>query len=551
MDATTKDGAPEISGHQRMIAAGVFVIIATVAILGNSLVILAITLSRRLQTTTNIYVFALSITDFLIVIIQVIQAVMLLVKSRSKFLLTVCSGAAVMNFFLLGSSVGALVLIAWNRMQIVTSKPSSPSKPTAKKAVASIIIVYSFIGLSLLGAGLIDGIEFGNFRGMCNYLGGNITDYTSGIYIFCMLVIIIVCYGRIYHYVRSHRRPVAQMNLRRFPNYPGSMQETGVDKHSSVMASTSLNVTMTGASQCTPIAETVSGSETMRIACRQRTVSTSVGILELPKTPCEQSGLPQPGELSRRSADDSSVTDQVLNLSPTNMTKEISLDKQCIPKNFFLASSGVGELSTTSGKAKTDTNTLVNINQGCTMLSSYVSAAERKIDIMNLNLQEDDLKQGANAVDSCIRVNPNSCKADDKTLGRSHRSTAALFLNRSKNLQTKASKCQDCHDVPSVVQREHPNRINTESRITFNMLLLVVTFFTCMTPTIIQLLIPGQQDSNWIIFLILFSNCCWNPLLYAWKHPDFKHTFGCIIRGKFSRIRDPVPWLRRRITSNG
>ncbi|XP_041461817.1 uncharacterized protein LOC121413121 [Lytechinus variegatus] len=539
MEVTTRDGAPEISGYQRMIAAGVFIIIATVAILGNSLVILAITLSRRLQTTTNIYVLALSITDFLIAIIQVIQAVMLLSKSRSKFLLTVCSGAAVMNFFLLGSSIGALVLIAWNRMQIVTSKPSSPSKPTAKKAVASIIIVYSFIGLSLLGTGLIDGIKFGNFRGMCNYLGGNITDYTSGIYIFCMLVIIIVCYGRIYHYVRSHRRPVAQMNLRRFPNYLGSMHETGVNKHSSVMASTSLNVTMTGASQCTAIAETVSGSETVRIACRQ---GTSVGILELSKTPCEQSCLP-------RSADDSSVTDQVLNLSPT---KEISLDKQCIPKKNALASSGVGELSTISGKAKTDANALVvHINQGCTMLSSYVSVAERKIDIMNLNLQEDDLKQGANAVASCMRGSPDSCKSDDKTFGRSHRSTAALFLNRSKNLQTRASKCQDCHDIPSVVHREHPNRINTESRITFNMLLLVVSFFTCMAPTIIQLLIPGQQDSNWIIFLILFSNCCWNPLLYAWKHPDFMHTFGCIIRGRFSRIRDPVPWLRRRITSNG
>lgn len=529
MEATTKDALPEISGYERMISAGVFIIIAAVAISGNSLVILAVLLSRKLQTTTNIYVLAVAITDFLISIIQVVQAVMLLVKSRSTFLLKVCSGAAALNFVLLGCSIGALMLIAVNRMQIVTSKPSSTSKPTARKAVASIIVVYALNVLGLVGVVLIDGLTFGNVRGTCNYLGGNYVDYAIGVYIFCLLTIIIVCYGRIYYHVRRHYRQVAQMKIRPFPTArqcnPRGLKAPNVDRDTSPSASPSLNPILKVNAQSTSIAGPSASSKTPRIAFGQRIASTSVSVLELSKSLCERACRPEPGEIiSQKFGDDPSVT-QVSILSPHT---DLSLINTVNLQNRTGGASGAETMSNTNAIAMT---------------------AGAEIKNIDFNRQEHTSKHGANLVAlSCIKENPSSYTPDDKTLdGSKLASGGASFLNRSAILRTPSQR--QGNTKPHRV-RHQDNRMKTESRITFNMLLLVVTFFACMAPTIIQLLIPGQQDSNWIIFLILFSNCCWNPMIYAWKHPDFKHTFGCILRGKFSRIRDPVPWLRRRITAS-
>nr|XP_054750207.1 C-C chemokine receptor type 8-like [Lytechinus pictus] len=55
----------EVGYIHRVIGATVLCIISLVGIFGNSLVILAVSVSRKLQTITNVFVVSLSITDLL------------------------------------------------------------------------------------------------------------------------------------------------------------------------------------------------------------------------------------------------------------------------------------------------------------------------------------------------------------------------------------------------------------------------------------------------------------------------------------------------------
>ncbi|XP_054750444.1 G-protein coupled receptor moody-like [Lytechinus pictus] len=104
------------------------------------------------------------------------------------------------------------------------------------------------------------------------------------------------------------------------------------------------------------------------------------------------------------------------------------------------------------------------------------------------------------------------------------------------------SHCTEASPRPN--EKENSSVDETENRITINMIIIVVCFFSCMLPTLVIVLLPGTQSSGLFTVFFLYSASCCNPIIYAWKHPVFRKVFNCIFKRKWTEIEEPSPWLR-------
>ncbi|XP_072028017.1 melatonin receptor type 1A-like [Amphiura filiformis] len=105
---------------QRAIVASIFIIASIVGTCGNSLVILAVILSRKLRNATNAFVVNLSCADILTSLIIPWNAVALLSRSGWPISPWVCSWAAGVLFLCVGSSLYSMALIGLNRLVLIT-----------------------------------------------------------------------------------------------------------------------------------------------------------------------------------------------------------------------------------------------------------------------------------------------------------------------------------------------------------------------------------------------------------------------------------------------
>ena len=77
-----------------------------------------------------------------------------------------------------------------------------------------------------------------------------------------------------------------------------------------------------------------------------------------------------------------------------------------------------------------------------------------------------------------------------------------------------------------------------QADVTKNLLYVVCCYLMCLTPYTVVMFIPTSYEAVMYVTVILFSNSCINPFIYATKHPDFKKVFKCILCLK---LKD-VPW---------
>ncbi|XP_041461841.1 histamine H1 receptor-like [Lytechinus variegatus] len=480
VSAPVNEIIPELGEWENLIAVAVYVAIAILGISGNSLVLIAVACSLRLRTITNIFVVALAITDLLTAILQIHHAVFLLLASKSRHDLCLIIGPV--NFNLIGYSTATLALIAVNRMQVVTSKPSSRFKPTAKKAIASILASFSLLTLCFSLEIAFGHIKFQRIRGICDYVGQTVVDISIrlGVYIVLILTVIVFCYTKTYRHVRQHFRKVAHDELS--------------TEHENITSKEPPKEIAFGGQRF------VMDLETQDITCHQ-------------------------------------ANDDVHRFSPVTVSKthdhnsrNISSSSQKLmttPRNLSQIPEVYNHSRSNSPKKLTSPSMAESFPRTC---MDQIPSGQQGSDIAGNENGHDGGNQNVFSIDGASTVMADASRSNH--IDR-HVRISAEFPNRNK-----------------IARIRQNNRIKAESKITLNMILVVFTFFACMTPSMIILFISGSQDFGWISFLTLISNCCWNPIIYAWKHPDFKHTFGCIIRGKFSRIKDPVPWLRRRLGAN-
>nr|XP_054769293.1 adenosine receptor A3-like [Lytechinus pictus] len=170
----------DMSG-QRIIAAWIFATTSLLGVIGNIMVIAAVVLSLQLQTTTNIFVVALAVTDLLNCLLLPVQVVSLIGLTRSVSFDRVCVFAAVAMFIFMGVSVTILALIAYNRFYMITKARTDYNRLYTYKNTVIMIAVTSFsitgFNVVLAASGLA---KFGLDEGICSLVEGNPYSYTAG-----------------------------------------------------------------------------------------------------------------------------------------------------------------------------------------------------------------------------------------------------------------------------------------------------------------------------------------------------------------------------------
>ena len=105
---------------QRVIIAVLLLIICVVGITGNVVVILAVVTSRRLRSSTNLFILNLGCSDFLTNLCLPFQTAAMLGKDGWPLPDWVCTGVAAVTLTCVGASITTLALISFNRWFLLT-----------------------------------------------------------------------------------------------------------------------------------------------------------------------------------------------------------------------------------------------------------------------------------------------------------------------------------------------------------------------------------------------------------------------------------------------
>ncbi|XP_038066842.1 melatonin receptor type 1B-A-like [Patiria miniata] len=164
MNVTTMEPAtlsPSLHPYNvRIGLACVWILAAVLGLVGNSLVIWSVVLSKKLRTVTNAFVVNLSLADFWTSLSYPWQAVAILSHGSWPLATEVpCYIAAVQFYTGLGTSLYSLAAIAFNRFMLVTQIPAtysrwySPRKVSAMIAATWVIPSIVFFLPPILGIG--------------------------------------------------------------------------------------------------------------------------------------------------------------------------------------------------------------------------------------------------------------------------------------------------------------------------------------------------------------------------------------------------------------
>ncbi|XP_022080001.1 protein trapped in endoderm-1-like [Acanthaster planci] len=143
MDNSTESPLFEFDNlAQRAILATLILIISLIGIAGNSLVILAVLLSTKLRTATNVFVVNLSVADLMTCLVIPWDAVALLSQQEGMPIGEwVCSVVATVIFTTVGCSILTLASISLNRLLLITRSTSTYRKIYTPQKIAIWLVV--------------------------------------------------------------------------------------------------------------------------------------------------------------------------------------------------------------------------------------------------------------------------------------------------------------------------------------------------------------------------------------------------------------------------
>ncbi|XP_038071945.1 melatonin receptor type 1B-A-like [Patiria miniata] len=231
----TESSTFEFSDYtQRVLVATMFLVIALLGIFGNTLVILAVLLSKKVRTDTNAFVVNLSVADFLTCLVLPWNAVALLGREGLPVGVWVCSITAVVQNATIGCSIFSLVAIALFRFLLITRPATTYHKVyTPKKIIIWLVLIW-FVPLFItLLPSFINIIEFTYSRiyHMCMSISSKDSSRTyntivGGIIYPILLIIIFVCYVLIWRHLKRHSRRMATVHQEDSVLTPSSIPTT-------------------------------------------------------------------------------------------------------------------------------------------------------------------------------------------------------------------------------------------------------------------------------------------------------------------------------------
>ncbi|XP_038044490.1 melanopsin-A-like [Patiria miniata] len=202
--------------YERQLLAAILITVAVLGTIGNCFVIIAVGLSKKLRTTTNVFVVNLAVADVATCLFTPWQAVAILGGDgwpipRATW---VCTAAAFVVVVTIGCSVNNLALIAVNRWVGITKSRSTTHRIyTARKLALMVIFSWTIPLACALTPVLTDIGELGYevLYKSCTWVRSNPHTETynliiAAVYYPIQLCLITASYLSIFYYVRKTSR---------------------------------------------------------------------------------------------------------------------------------------------------------------------------------------------------------------------------------------------------------------------------------------------------------------------------------------------------------
>ena len=229
---------------QRIIIVVVLCMVFIIGWIGNTLVIAAVVLSKRLHSVTNYFIVNLACADILTCVVIPFQ--MLAVLGQNGFPLPewVCAVASAIGLVCLGASIDSLALIAYNRWYLLTqSKAKFQRLYTKRKILLMVLCAWSYPSILVLVphfAGLGRLGYSAKYKTCTQDTSLPYSDYYSFLAgaasIIPVFIATAVIYAKIYRFVSKQNKKMARMSRSEVAK---SMNKRNIDRLSIEMSSSS------------------------------------------------------------------------------------------------------------------------------------------------------------------------------------------------------------------------------------------------------------------------------------------------------------------------
>lgn len=225
---------------QRIIIAILTSLVSVIGVPGNTLVIVAVAMSKKLQTQTNAFVVNLAVTDLSSCLILPFMTVALLndVWPLPDSLCTFVGGLILIGLW---GSVINLAFIAFNRYYLITRPRFVYNKLYSRRNLAVMLSMTWIISSAVIVVPVwfgIGGIGFNERYKVCSTISTN--EYsdlyamlTAGLVQIPSLIVIVTCYIKIYRFISLKSRELFKSKATKLENSDGK----GGDQSSAQAAS--------------------------------------------------------------------------------------------------------------------------------------------------------------------------------------------------------------------------------------------------------------------------------------------------------------------------
>ncbi|XP_038044074.1 alpha-1D adrenergic receptor-like [Patiria miniata] len=202
-------------GERQMFAA-LYIMVSIIGVAGNTFVIAAVVLSRRLRTVTNVFVVSLSTSDLISCFFLPWEAVAVLGENGWPLPQApwICVTASAVLHVSYGCSINSLALIAVNRWVGITKSGSTSRRIYTRRNIAFMVALSWALPLGIISVPLLTDYGEHGYEPLysaCGWVKAN--PYTTPLAVtFCIcffpiqLCIIMCCYISIFRYVLKTSR---------------------------------------------------------------------------------------------------------------------------------------------------------------------------------------------------------------------------------------------------------------------------------------------------------------------------------------------------------
>lgn len=467
--------------NQRIIVASLLLIITVFGLIGNILTVVAVMLSKKLQTVANVFVLNLTIAAGLACTTLPFTIVNMIANTESSVINTqLCSYSGIMSYISFSGTNVAHALIAFDRFYRITRPQYKYSRMFTKfRVLIMLCTAWLYASLSVIWA-VVTQVQFGystKYR-VClpDILDADVAKVSivraTTIDLF-ILILVLICYTAILIYIYRHNKKLISMLQSSIEkrHSPSSPKVTGVNKRSK---------------------STIQGLSTSDVIelCDK---GTSVDHVDI--------------ETERGTTSRSGDHAQGNTISEPHFTGHVDDERHKLRMALPMNATSMGD--------RGDVTFYHRNSQGSPAKTNISWSENSKDDLKSAvsTYEDDDNNDGYNTNDT-YRDKVKMRKKSPKISTMSH----------SQNLRETLNARQ--------------------VKITINMFIVVAAYLICITPYMVCLIAEVfEQVFPYVAVFYALSNAI-NPALYAWKHPQFRQVFKPMVLLECSKVPEQSRLLK-------